>query len=523
MIYRLVYQIGFRFDLGLILRFISGNTRVESLSHILKAKQMLIRLTASEPMKILSQFETELPKSKSTRLILSLGAAVCSLMVLLPQSAAAENLAEAIAMAYATNPALARERSQQRANDENYVAARSRLGPNLSFGASIDHNSKPSFLAPDSTTSLNLSLNQPLFASGALAAGMDSAKSGVLAGQYGLKSIESNLVLDVISLYTAVRRDQEALYIAEENQRVLKRQLDETRAMFEAGQLTRTDVAQSESRYLASESGLAQAKAQLESNRGAYRALVGQTPTTLEAEPDLKNMPSDFETALSLAEAKNFSLQAALYQEKSAQAQLRAAKSAYGPTISLGSTHSQSSPTDDLGGLHNSGRTVTALNLSVPLFAAGLNASNVRKAHEGAISARESVEEARRTVFSNLTQAWSTMLAAQTATRSNEQQVKYAQIAAEGVRTEQQVGLRTNIEVLNAEQELRSAQLALLDAKRAHYISKAQVLFLTAGLTPESVVDGLEVYDSEANFKKVAKKGSLPWVPLLKSVDGLVK
>jgi len=147
----------------------------------------------------------------------------------------------------------------------------------------------------------------------------------------------------------------------------------------------------------------------------------------------------------------------------------------------------------------------------------------VRKANEGAVSARESVEEARRTVLSNLTQAWSTMLAAQTATRSNEQQVKYAQIAAEGVRTEQQVGLRTNIEVLNAEQELRSAQLALLDAKRAHYIAKAQVLLLTADLTPESVVEGLEVYNADTNFKKVAKKGSLPWVPLVKTVDGIVK
>lgn len=426
-------------------------------------------------------------------------------------------------MAYASNPALARERSQQRANDENYVAARSRLGPNLSFGVSVDHNSKPSFLQPDSNTGLNLNLSQPLFASGALAAGVDSAKSGVLAGQYGLKSVESNLVLDVISLYTAVRRDQEALLISEENQRVLKRQLDETRAMFEAGQLTRTDVAQSESRYLASSSSLAQARAQLESNRAAYRALVGQMPTALEPEPELQNMPTDFDTALSLAESKNFTLQAALHQEKSAQAQLRGAKSAYGPTISVGSNLSQSAPTDNLSGLKDSGRTVTTLNLSVPLFAAGLNASNVRKASEGAISARESVEEARRTVLSNLTQAWSTMLAAQSATKSNEQQVKYAQIAAEGVRTEQQVGLRTNIEVLNAEQELRSAQLALVDAKRAHYIAKAQVLFLTAGLTPESVVEGLAVYDSNSNFKKVAKKGSLPWVPLLKSVDGLVK
>jgi len=158
------------------------------------------------------------------------------------------------------------------------------------------------------------------------------------------------------------------LHIAEENQRVLKRQLDETRAMFEAGQLTRTDVAQSESRYLASESGLAQARAQLESDRGAYRALVGQMPVALEAEPELKNMPVDFDEALRLAKSKNFTLQAALYQEKSAQAQVRAAKSAYGPTVSLGATHSQSAPSDSLGDLDASARTVTALNLSVPLL-----------------------------------------------------------------------------------------------------------------------------------------------------------
>ncbi|WP_298332915.1 TolC family protein, partial [Asticcacaulis sp.] len=194
-------------------------------------------------------------------------------------SAFAESLTDAITLAYANNPTLQRARAQQRSTDETYVQARSGLGPTLSAGASVDYSDVPTGAAGRSSTGLNLSANQTLFASGGLSSGVKAAEADVNAGREDLRAVEAQVLSDVISVYTAVRRDQEALRIGEENYNVLKRQLDETKARFEAGELTRTDVAQSEARLAASSASLAQARAQLDSSRAQYVAIVGQTPT----------------------------------------------------------------------------------------------------------------------------------------------------------------------------------------------------------------------------------------------------
>ncbi len=156
----------------------------------------------------------------------------------------------------------------------------------------------------------------------------------------------------------------------------------------------------------------------------------------------------------------------------------------------------------------------------MPLFSSGLNGSRVRQALENETAARLTVEETRRTVVSTVSQAWSNMIAARSAVTSNQEQVKAAQVAAEGVKTEQQVGLRTNIEVLNAEQELKSAQLDLVNAQRTQYVAAAQLLSVTGNLTAQAFVPGIVTYDPKTHFDKVASKGWTPIVPVVHAVDG---
>lgn len=432
----------------------------------------------------------------------------------------AESLKDAIALAYSQNPNISRERALQRANDEQLVKARSRMGPTVTVGGAVNYQDTPAPYYGRSSTGLNVNAEQVLFTSGGLTASVDATKASVLAGQQSLKSAENELVFNVVSIYTAVRRDQEALLIAQENYNVLKRQLDETKAMFDAGQLTRTDVAQSEARLAASEAYLASARAQLDTDRAAYRALVGQAPVSLEPEPALPALPNSYEAALAQAEANNPDLQAAMLAEDSANAQLRAAKSAYGPSVSLSASGANSAPTSRLGDLDANKSATASVRFSVPLYSSGANASGVRAAQENVFAARQTVEIARRGITQTLSQAWSQMLAAKAATEANEQQVRAAQIAAEGVRTEYQVGLRTNIEVLNAEQELRSAQLSLLDARRAHYLATARVLVVTGGLTAKTMVPDIEEYDPMANFKKAERAGWSPFEPVVRTLDG---
>ncbi len=113
------------------------------------------------------------------------------------------------------------------------------------------------------------------------------------------------------------------------------------------------------------------------------------------------------------------------------------------------------------------------------------------------------------------------MLAARSAVASNQEQVNAAQVAADGVKTEQQVGLRTNIEVLNAEQELKSAQLDLVQAQRNQYVAASQLLSVMGNLTAQTFDPSIQLYDPDQHFKQVKSKGWTPLEPVVHALDGL--
>jgi outer membrane protein len=450
-----------------------------------------------------------------------LAAAVSVLALGLAVSAQAESLNDAIAMAYAQNPTLLRSRAAQRATDETYVQTRSQLGPSLSADASTTYNDRPDLAGNRAYTTAGISASQTIFASGGIASSLKASRANVMSGQEGLRSTESGVLLDVISIYTAVRRDQQALQISQDNYDILKQQLDQTQAQFDAGQLTRTDVAQSQARLSASAASLASAQAQLDSDRASYVAIVGQSPVALDVEPALPGLPTDFNAALDAAEKSNPDLQSAQYAADSAKAQVRAERSVFGPTVGLSASTGGTQAGLGAGDIADNDATSATLRLSIPLFSAGLNGSRVRQATENYNAQLQVVESTRRQVVSSVSQAWSQMLAARSAVVSNQEQVKAATVAADGVKVEQQVGLRTNIEVLNAQQELKSAQLALIEAERGQYVAGSQLLSVMGGLTAKAFVPDIQVYDPEQHFDDVKSKGWTPLEPVVHALDGL--
>ena len=454
------------------------------------------------------------------RVMLAAGVSVAALA--LAATAQAETLSDAIAMAYAQNPSIQKARAQQRATDEGYVQTQSEFGPAFSVSAEQDYTDHDTIFNPNrSTQSLSVNATQNLFTSGQLTSALEASKTAVQSGQQSLRSTELQLVLNVIEVYTSVRRDQEALQISQDNYDILKQQLDQTNAQFEAGQLTRTDVAQSQARLSASAASFAAAQAQLDSDRASYVQIVGQAPVALEAAPELPGIPVDYNSALDTAQTNNPDLAAAKLADDSAAARVKQARAVFGPVVGLTVSSGRSGTA---GQLNNSlTETTAALRVSVPLFSSGLNGSRVREALENEVAARNAVEETRRTVVATVSQAWSNMIAAKSAVASNQEQVKAASVAADGVKTEQQVGLRTNIEVLNAEQELKSAQLDLVNAQRTQYVAAAQLLNVTGGLTAQALSPGIEAYDPAKNFQKVRGKGWTPVVPVIHAVDGLAE
>lgn len=448
-------------------------------------------------------------------------------------SAMAETLADAIALAYQTNPTLAAQRANLRFIEEGVVQARAGLRPSVNAQVSGEYqrlgrrtSSFGQAQNPQETqqASAQLNFSQPLYTGGRVTAQIRSAEADSLSEAETLRQTEADTVQQVIQSYVNVRRDLQALAIRRENVEILQRQVRETRIRFEAGEVTKTDVAQSEAQLAQAQAQLATAQAQLALSRAAYANVVGQSPGELAPEPPLK-LPATIEQAFDRAQEFNPSIRSAEYSRQGAVAQLAQAKAARRPSVSLngsiGYTGSRAQPFT--GGLDSgaffdfSQATVT---LTQPIFSGGAISSQIRQAVERENFFTIQLEGARRTTVQQLSQAWNQLLAARANIAAGEEQVRAARIAFEGAQAEQAVGLRTTLEVLTAQQVLRDAELALVTARRDEYVAAAQVLNETGQLAAANIVADLPEEPRRHDFERLQKTtGYVPWEEVLNRVD----
>ncbi|WP_374570011.1 TolC family outer membrane protein [Phenylobacterium sp.] len=435
--------------------------------------------------------------------------------------ASAETLADAIALAYDSNPTLQAQRATQRALDESVVQAKAGWRPTLNAQTYYYYRQyrSPGVAAIGQTFDTTkqdyavLTLSQPVWTGGRVGAAVSAAEADVLQGRENLRRVEGQVIASVIQAYVDVRRDQEALAIREENVKVLQRQLEESKARFDVGEITRTDVAQSEARLAASQALLRSAQAQLAVSRASYAAVVGQNPGDLAPEPSLAPLlPDDVDKAFDVAEQNNAQIRAAEYAADATKARVAEAKADHMPSVSVSGNLVWFTPASPFRTSDATREIVGQATLTVPLYAGGLTSSRVRAQVERDNAARIGIETARRSVLQSVTQSWNQLLAARANISSTAEQVKAAEIAAEGTRQEQQVGLRTTIDVLNAEQELRSAQLSQVSAVHDEYVSSASVLLAMGRLEAANLTPATATYDPKTNFDKLRITwGWVPW------------
>jgi outer membrane protein len=370
-----------------------------------------------------------------------------------------------------------------------------------------------------------LTVTQPIYTGGLVASEVNAADADVMSGREGLRQVEETVLQAVIGAYVGVRRDQESLAIAQENATVLKRQLDEAQARFQVGEITRTDVAQTQARLAAAQAQLSTAQAQLTVSRADYDQVVGQNPGDLAPEPSLaKLLPATVDQAFDGAEHNNPQIRQADFAEQAAAARVAAAKAQTRPTVALraaagyqGGNLGLASPFANYTHDVNASAVVT-----FPLFTGGLTSSQIRQAAERDNAARIAIETIRRQVLQQVAQAWSQLLGARANLVANEEQVSATSIAFEGTRQEAQVGLRTTLDVLNAEQELRNAQLALVNARHDEYVAAATVLAAMGALYVQDLASGVPAYDPKTNFDRVRHAfGWIPWTPAVEAIDRL--
>ena len=442
---------------------------------------------------------------------------------LLSQAApvAAETLMDAVEAAYANNPTLVAQRYRQRSTNETYVQTRAQYGPTLSVSATAAYQEERlrSREADSNSGQLALSLRQPVYSGGRFRGQLAEARANVRSSEETLRRTEGEVVRNVIMVYAAVLRDRQRLEVARENVEALRSQFEENRAKRRVRDVTVTDVAQADARLAAGEATLASQQAQLAISLGEYLQTVGFEAGDLAPLPELPGLPESIDEAFEIADGENANLAAARLGEEASRANIAAQRGGQRPsaTISAGAAKiGQLSPFDR----RNYQTQLTAqITITQPLFQGGAIRSRIRQAQDENKTAQAIVDGQRRQALQDVVLAWNQLGASRISVVAGTRQVQAAQIAFAGVQREEQFGLRATIEVLNAEQELASAQLTLLSNRYEEYVARASLLLAMGRLDARTVNSAIPAKDPEAEFKKVRWRGMTPTEPVTMLLD----
>lgn len=442
--------------------------------------------------------------------------AVCASALGLAAPAQADNLRDALASAYTTNPTLESARANQRATDENVPIQRSQGLPSANVTAThieFIRQSANAFTAPERNLGVNAQLLVPVYSGGAVRNGIAAAEQRIEAGQADLRNSESTLFSQVVAAYIDVLRTEALVGLAANNVTVLRTNLEATSDRFQIGDLTITDVAQSRSRLALAEGDLQRAEANLIAARETYIRLVGHAPGVLEAPPPLPGLPGTVDEAIIAALEDNPNLIAAKELAKAAGFDTKVAGSGRLPTVNLFVNGDYSDFFGTLGGptsaqFAQSENTANAgVRLTIPLFQGGLPAARQRQAGARESAALEDAIAAERQVIAETRSTYSNWQAANGEIKSAQAAVEAAELSLEGVRAENSIGNRQILDVLNAEQELLNARAQLVTARRNAYVAGFNLLALMGRAEARDLnLDPGVLYDPAVNAQRVGTK-----------------
>ncbi len=417
-----------------------------------------------------------------------------------------ETLKEALAAAYIANPQIKARRAQLRATDEEVARAKSGYRPVIQGEATYtyqDVNSQPPSPADGVSHPRNysVSLAQPIFRGFRTVNSVEAAKASVEAAREDLRDVGQQVLLDAVTQYMNVLRDQAIIRLRQNNVEFLSEQLQATQDRFDVGEVTRTDVAQAQARRAEAVSALNLATANLKTSRAAYERVIGFPPSNLETpRPADSLLPPTLEAALQAGERRNPQILAGLFRVKSAEYDTKTIKGELLPEVQLEARYEKSY---DTGGADERDTTTVTGRLTVPIYQGGEVSARVRQAQDIELQRRQEVDQARVAVRADVVSAWGQVVAARAALVSDRAAVEANRIALEGVRAEEQVGQRTVLDVLDAEQELLDSQVSLVTSRRDLVVASYALLAAIGRLTPADLDLPTEIYDPDAHYRDV--------------------
>ena len=429
------------------------------------------------------------------------------------QPVRAETLEDALAAAYNNNPQILGERAGLRATDEGVAQALAGWRPTVTFqGAIGTETSESTPPAPPSVPAhqgfqphtYSLTVTQPIYNGGNTIAKTAQAEDLVQAERAKLIATESTAFFAAAQAYFDVLRDLAVVELDRNNEQVLTRQLEATSDQFRVGQVTRTDVAQAEARLAAARATRQTDQGTLENDRASYTRAVGHPPIDL-VQPTLHPaIPATRDEALALAATKNPNVISAQFTEIAARDNVAQIKAQLLPSVSIVGNINRSQEST-LNGRETTTRSVIA-QMTMPLYEAGNIWSQSRQAIENAGKARGTTDDTRRQAVQTATQAWETTQSARASINSLQSTIRAASIALEGVTQQQQVGSRTVLDVLNAQQELFADRTLLVKAQHDLAVAEFNLSQQIGRLTAVDLELPVDLYDVKKHYEAVRNK-----------------
>lgn len=417
----------------------------------------------------------------------------------------ASSFEDALSAAYETNPQIKAERQRLEATDEGVAQAVSGFRPTISASYSKGTQSTEAAgtdVGSDYTSKV-LQLEQPLYRGGGTWSSYQASLQRVKTGQYQLSALEQQVMLNSVTAYMDVVANSAILDLSRKNEGVLKEQLTAARTRFQVGEVTRTDVAQSEARLSEAKSSVIASEGQLLSAIAVYERVIGVRPEGTLVVPDkLPELPASLDESLERARATSPLLLAAIYNAKASEYDVRTNKAVLLPRVSLVGSLSR----QDGAGTNGSSsvdQDRIGVNVSIPLYQSGAEWSRVREAKAIARQRGHETIDQRMAIDQSVTQSWEQLESATATIGTRNDQIKAASLALEGVKQEQQYGSRTILDVLDAEQELFTARTNLVRAQRDRIVAAYTLAYTLGQLTPANL--GLQVaqYDPQKHADEV--------------------
>jgi outer membrane protein len=429
----------------------------------------------------------------------------------------ADTIDAALVRAYQNNPQLNAQRAQVRFTDENVPQALSGYRPRVAVTASAGTQYTDTLSTSGGTAtnlvktgihgvnaprSIGATVSQTLFNGFQTANRTRAAESQVSGAREGLRVLEQSVLLAAATIYMDYLRDSAIVEVQRSNVRVLEQTLKQTRDRFSVGEVTRTDVAQSEAQLAAGRTQLLTAESNLVTTKANFRRIIGNEPDALApGSPVDRFLPGSLSGAVDLGLTENPNVTAAMFGIDVGYLQVKVNEGALLPTVTLQGSVQQSYE-QTLVFQRQFGASAVA-QLNVPIYQGGAEYSLIRQSKENLAQQRLNLEQVRDQTRANVVTAWGQLLAGKAQVASAQAQVSASEIALNGVREEAKAGQRTTLDVLNAQQALVNARVALVTAQHDRVVASYAVLNAVGRLAPTVLGLKTNVYDPSVHYHQV--------------------